>query len=711
MTALARLLTLLLCALCACAAPPARVSASGGVLDLSDRPEALDGVVGLTGQWMVWWGVPLSPEQLDGVPPSGLVAVPGSWEGAPFVPGGAPPTGVATFRLQVRLPAHAGPLLLRSNSIAVAHRMWVNGVELQSLGQVGTDAGSEVPDMRPLVRILPEGASDLDIVVQVSNFHHREGGIRRAPELGPPELIASQAQGVLVGDVFGISTLLASGLYFLVIYRMRPNNRATLYFSLFCLDLALRSSSAGGAQVLRVLWPDLPWSVMLRLEYLTTYLGLGLSALMMAAMFPLDAPWRWVRASVTLSGGLAAVALLAPMSIYTRSLPLFQLGTLVQMGVFAVELSRATRQRRPLALFALAGVALFCLGVIHDILQANHIISTSAEISTLTLLLFLLVQAWGHAREFKRSYTTIEQLSQRLIATNADLEQTNRAVERFVPYAFLDLLHKASIKDVQRGDHIGQDMGILFCDLRGFTTVVEAFTPEAAFDFINRYLRVMEPPIHAHGGFINQYLGDCIMALFPGELDRALSGALAMLGALREWNAERMARGEPPALVGVGMSAGPLMLGTIGGMDRLDNGVIGDAVNRSARLEGLTKHYDTAMIADEHLVKRLARPEAFALRALDRVVLKGKVEPVRLYDVLGALPPEVAERRLLSAPEFNRAMVAWERGDFAAAQAGFDAVLARDPADGPARRMAQRCAARIGAPSEGWAGFTVMAEK
>ena len=713
MRALARpLLLVLLClALWGCAAPPARPSAVQGVLDLRRAAPTESQPVDLEGQWQVWWGLLVDPDQLAAAGEPTLMHVPGAWEGAPVVPGGAPAEGFATMRLRVLLPPSEEKLAIFSDAMGVAHRLWVNGELVQAQGVVGRDRASEVPDVRPLARVLDAPGEDMELVLQISNFHHRVGGQRRAILLGPADAIVRRVEGSLIRDMVGITTLAVSGLYFLVIFRMRTRNKATLYFALFCLVLALRSSSSGGSQALRILLPDLSWSAMMRVEYMATNLALGLGAMMLGVMFPKDVTWRLVRATVGISALLVAIAAVSPMPVYTRALPIFQVSAVVALAVITTDLVRAARNRRPLALFSLAGMVLFCVGVAHDMLYTNHMISSVGEISSLTLVLFLFGQGWGHAREFSRSYDTIERLSENLLATNADLEQTNRAVERFVPYAFLDLLHKASIKDVQRGDHAGQDMGILFCDLRGFTTLVEGLSPEAAFEFINRYLRVMEPAIHEHAGFINQYLGDCIMALFPGEVDAAFAGALRMLDALRAWNVERLARGEAEVLVGVGLSAGPLMLGTIGGMDRLDNGVIGDAVNRAARLEGLTKRYGTVMIADEHVVGRLKRPEAVALRALDRVVLKGRSEPVRLYEVLGALPPATVALRLRGGAAFARGVEAWERGRFDAAKAAFTEVLSLDPSDGPAMRLLRQCAERAGTSAEGWQGVTVLAEK
>lgn len=703
MVALCRLL---LCLCWACAASAPAPLARDGVLDLRETPPGASQMLPLNGEWELWWGELLQPDQLAEHPPTGRIQVPGSWEGERD---GA--EGFATLRLRVLLPPGSAPLAISSEAISVAHRMWINGVEVQSAGVVGTSAATEVPDVRPFLRALGQPGDALEVVLQISNFHHRVGGLRRAIELGDPDRALWQSHRATLREAGLIATLAMNGLYFLVLSQMRSRQRATLYFALFCLAQALRASVAGSTQTLRTLLPELTWLAALRIEYVSTYLSMGLGALMMGAQFPADAWWRALRVSVALSGLFAGVALVAPVEIYTRGLPLFQGAALFTLLAVIVGLGRAVLRRRPQAAFAATSLALFCAGTVHDILYSYDLLHTSGELGSLSLVMFLLLQAWSHGLEFSRSYQTIEVLSQELMHTNTDLEATNRAVERFVPYDFLDLLKKSSIKDVQRGDHARLEMVILFCDLRGFTTLVEGLSAEAAFSFINRYLRVMEPPIHAHGGFINQYLGDCIMALFPGDSDEAVQGAVKMLAALRDWNLERAEAGEAPVRVGVGLSAGPLMIGTIGGMDRLDNGVIGDAVNRAARLEGLTKLYGTAMILDENLLRRLSQPERLALRPLDRVVLKGKSEVLRLVEVLDALPGEVMELRRRTLEEFRQGIASWERGDFSAARLRFQICLLADPEDGPARRMVERCDEELAQPTPDWPGYTTLTQK
>lgn len=216
--------------------------------------------------------------------------------------------------------------------------------------------------------------------------------------------------------------------------------------------------------------------------------------------------------------------------------------------------------------------------------------------------------------------------------TILDLKHTNVSIERFVPQAFLSIVGKPSVADVELGDNKRRTMSILFSDIRGFTTLSEQMSPDETFAFINTYLERMGPVIRDHHGFIDKYIGDAIMALFANA-DDALQAGLAMLAALEGFNAERRATGLPPIEIGIGINTGSLMLGTIGEKHRMDGTVISDAVNLAARIEGLTKDYAAPMLISEFTYRELSNPEARAIRPVDVVVVKGKTRPVAIYAV------------------------------------------------------------------------------
>jgi class 3 adenylate cyclase/HAMP domain-containing protein len=225
--------------------------------------------------------------------------------------------------------------------------------------------------------------------------------------------------------------------------------------------------------------------------------------------------------------------------------------------------------------------------------------------------------------------------------TITDLKQTNLSIERFVPHAFLDMIGKPSIVEVDLGDNVRREMTILFSDIRNFTTLSEAMTPDENFDFINRYLENMGPVIRDNNGFIDKYIGDAIMALFA-DPDDAVRAGLAMVETLRRYNDGRRAQGLPPIAIGIGLNTGSLMLGTIGEEHRMDGTVISDAVNLAARVESLTKTYRVGILISQFTHERLADATVYDIRAVDVVTVKGKTHPVALFEVCGRASTEAA---------------------------------------------------------------------
>jgi class 3 adenylate cyclase len=216
--------------------------------------------------------------------------------------------------------------------------------------------------------------------------------------------------------------------------------------------------------------------------------------------------------------------------------------------------------------------------------------------------------------------------------TILDLKQTNLSIERFVPHAFLSIVGKPSIVDVELGDNKRQNMTILFSDIRSFTTLSEKMTPDENFAFINAYLERMGPVIRTHNGFIDKYIGDAIMALFD-TADDALRAGLAMFDALDAFNAERRLADLAPIAIGIGVNSGSLMLGTIGEKHRMDGTVISDAVNLASRIEDLTKVYHVGLLISQYTYEQLAEPETYDIRQIDVVRVKGKTQPVTIYEV------------------------------------------------------------------------------
>ncbi|HYO06762.1 MAG TPA: adenylate/guanylate cyclase domain-containing protein, partial [Phototrophicaceae bacterium] len=178
-----------------------------------------------------------------------------------------------------------------------------------------------------------------------------------------------------------------------------------------------------------------------------------------------------------------------------------------------------------------------------------------------------------------RSLTQIE-------ASKSELEKIAAASARFVPREFLRFLKIESIVDARLGDSVQAEMTIMFADIRSFTSLSESMSPQQNFDFINSYLSRVGPVIRQYNGFIDKYIGDGIMALFPNRAEDAVQAAVEMQHQVKIYNLHRQNSGYQPIALGIGLHTGTLMLGTIGEAERMESTVISDAVNLASRVEG-----------------------------------------------------------------------------------------------------------------------------
>lgn len=255
------------------------------------------------------------------------------------------------------------------------------------------------------------------------------------------------------------------------------------------------------------------------------------------------------------------------------------------------------------------------------------------------------------------------------------------AAGRFVPYEFLHLLNKENIVKVNLGDQVQQDMTILVSDIRSFTTMSEMMTPQENFDFVNVYLGHVSPIIGQHHGFIAKYMGDGLMAVFPGRPEDALDAAIAQLRELARYNIDRQQYGEAPIQIGIGIHAGPVMLGTVGEAERMQLDLLSDAVNVTARLEGLTKVYGVPLVISTAVLQRLTEPTRYCLRFLGKTPLKGRQELLSLFEVFDGDPPEVAALKVRTKTAFEEGLSYYHNREWAEAKSSFEQVLQHYPGD------------------------------
>jgi class 3 adenylate cyclase len=266
-----------------------------------------------------------------------------------------------------------------------------------------------------------------------------------------------------------------------------------------------------------------------------------------------------------------------------------------------------------------------------------------------------------------------------------------------------------------------REMTILFCDMKGFTALSEGMTPAALVNVLNRYITVMSEPVRRNNGIIDKYIGDGIMAFwgppFTGTDDHsgpACLAALDQLAGLAGFRAELpeitgLRRGFPEVDIRIGIATGDVVVGNIGSEQTRNYTVIGDTVNLASRLEAANKTYGTRALVSEGTNRFAA--DLVETREIDQVLVVGKTEPQRIFELLGR-KGEVSGERLALRDAFGAALAAYRRKNWGEARAGFEGCLEIVPGDGPStallRRIAQFCTT---APGLDWDGVWSLTEK
>lgn len=283
---------------------------------------------------------------------------------------------------------------------------------------------------------------------------------------------------------------------------------------------------------------------------------------------------------------------------------------------------------------------------------------------------------------------------------------------KFVPYEFIGSLGHNIITDVKLGDQVEKVVTVLFTDIRDYTTISEQMTPEENFRFVNAYNERMGPIIRKHGGFINQYLGDAIMALFPASAESTLSAAIEMQQNIHEFNIMRKINQLPPIRMGIGMHTGPLIMGITGDKNRLDATTISDAVNTASRIESLTKYYKVKILLSEITLQQIQHPENFHLRYLGKVQVKGKQSSIGIHECFSSDSEEQILKKEKTLTTFNEGMYYYLNRAFGNAVKAFESITDTNPADLTAQFFLDNSISFLqnGAP-ENWSGVLEMVKK
>lgn len=291
-------------------------------------------------------------------------------------------------------------------------------------------------------------------------------------------------------------------------------------------------------------------------------------------------------------------------------------------------------------------------------------------------------------------------------------QRIRKAFSRFVPEQIIDdLANNNTQEKVSVGEK--REIAILFSDIRSFTNISERNKPETIVAFLNRYFTVMVDIIKKHGGTIDKFIGDAIMALFGTPVSyedncrRAVAAAYEMRQALPDIPLEDLVMPEGMTFnIGIGIHYGDVIVGSIGSKEKTDYSVIGDSVNLASRLEGLTKTYGTQLLVSDSVMHEIPKGE-FVFRHLDDVKVKGKAIAVPIY----AVDRSIDEFPAVYRDAYNKGIELYTQGVFRLAKDYFTQALAAVEGDKASKLMISRCQDFIENPPEHWDGAIAFTTK
>jgi hypothetical protein len=314
-----------------------------GSLDLMEWPLDKE-IAGLDGEWEFYWGQLLDPGQLkeSRVHKTGYISIPGSWNRYIVSGKELSGSGYATYRLVVKLTGESR-LGIKIPRIFTAYRLWVNEELVASAGDVGTNRETMRPQYLPQIALFEAQRGENEIVIQVSNFYHRSGGVLESLKLGSESQILEMRDKGLAGELFLLGGLIMLGAYHLALFFFRKKDYSSLYFGIFCVLVGLRTLLVG-ERFLSFLFPSFSWEVAHKIQTLAFYLGVPIILMFFRSIFPNDFSYRILRVVQVVGAAFGCLVLFTPAKIFTVFNPVYQVITVLIIiyivGIFIKKISR-----------------------------------------------------------------------------------------------------------------------------------------------------------------------------------------------------------------------------------------------------------------------------------------------------------------------------------------------------------------------------------
>lgn len=480
-----------------------------------------------------------------------------------------------------------------------AFEIYVNGKLIHQAGEPNVDyKKTKVQQYFDLVTFKSDSKGEAVFVVHISNDMYRKGGFREAIKMQESVPFVESYNRELIYYSILCSILSIIIIYSLMLFILKKD-KVNLFLAVFVFSIMARVMFSI-FPLIKYFIPGIPFHVMLRFEYLSVFFAPAAFTLYIDAM------------DRKIFNRIKAFYLAIPSFVFlllNMVLPIAILNRLVtsmQVYLFFIILTdmvfllkRIFKDRSVVSRNLSFSLIIIAIGALNDLLITNDIYIVSVPLLAPSFVLFAIAQTGLIAYLENRNLTRVEEL-------NASLTESNQAYYRFVPRELLKLLGKNDIRELKGDEWMHEEMAIMSCDIRNFTSISEKLNEMQVFEMLNTYLKKVAPIIRKNGGMIEKYMGDGIIAIFPESAESALNCAIQMQEVMPSLREQFAQKNFPLIKIGIGVHYGEAIIGIGGDEHRRNEISLSKDIDVAMKTEAATKTYQMPILVTKKAMKAAA---------------------------------------------------------------------------------------------------------